>query len=98
MHKIIVLDVDKTLSDKFPVRDIRVDSRAISLSHAPAGLIFQVTPEKWPGPAYVWFMFVYATSSLGLKKNTGTILVTGKYWLVVLNHSIRIQKFLFTEV
>jgi hypothetical protein len=79
MHKIIVLDVDKTLSDKFPVRDIRIDSRTIFLSHTPAGFVFQVTPEKGPGPAYVRLIFVYATPSLGLKKNTGPILVTGKY-------------------
>jgi hypothetical protein len=69
----MVFQVQHALADELQVREVRIDTRAILLSHPPAGLVHKIASEKRPSSADVRFMGMNRASILRVKENTRSI-------------------------
>ena len=97
IDKVLTADIEETLTNELQVRNVRIDSRTILLGHAPAALIFQISPEEGPGPADVWFQRMHCTSLAGLKEDAVSIIAAGQDRLGVIKSSIGVQQCLWRE-
>lgn len=98
VDKAVAADINKALTNELLVGDVRIDSRAVILSHAPAGLIFQISPEEGPGPADIRLVFVYRASAIRLKKYAGSICLAGEDRFALLIHCMGGQHFVSGNV
>jgi hypothetical protein len=65
----LVMNIYQSLAHELLMREIWVDAGTVLLGHTPAGLVFQVTPEKGPSPTNVWLVGMHGASLLGMEED-----------------------------